>query len=123
MSEDNAASNSSEDFDELVNLVASGQATDEQYDLFAAKYVSADAQNQLAAMFRSPEAQEAAFRDWYDNVIAPIGLPEEPARQMFNGEMDISDFVDSLTDEQMDAFLDKYPALQEAYNAKLDETG
>ena len=50
----------------------------------------------------------------------PLDISPLPAFRLFTGQVSIEQFVQDLSDEQLDTFLDRYPALQAAHQARID---
>ena len=94
------------------------------YDCYSSEHLSeifgADLMNQLAAHWRGPQETLRVFEEWFAAVMAPIGVPRESAFKMFTGAVTIDDFVDGLDEELLDTFLERYPALQQVYQARID---
>lgn len=105
--------------DELERLVLSGNADGEQLEEYFD--LSPDQMSQLAAQWRGEGETERLFTNWYRDVIAPIGLDRETAFGLFTGEIPIEQYAASLTSEQAQRFIEMFPALQEAHQAKLDQ--
>lgn len=104
---------------ELHDKVTDGTATIEEIE----EYLGPDLINAGVHRLRGEAGSRYAFLDWYEAVISPIGLDKVPAWRMFSGQITIDDYAASLTTEEADRFVEMFPDLQSAYQAKLDATG
>ena len=70
-----------------------------------------------------PHEKDTQFHAWFDEVITPLeaDIAEDTARQFFLAEIGIDEFVEALNEDQLDAFLEKFPALQDAFVATHQE--
>ncbi len=101
---------------ELHDKIVSGTATMEEIE----EYVGPDLINAGVHRLRGESDSRYAFLNWYEAVIEPIGLDKVAAWRMFSGQDTIDEFAASLTNEEADRFVEMFPDLQSAYQAKLD---
>lgn len=80
----------------------------------------ADLMNQLAAQWREPDVTRSLFRAWHKAVTEPIGVPAKTAGELFTGIITIEEFVETLDDHLLDAFVEQFPQLQAAFQATLE---
>ena len=102
---------------ELRRLIEAGRATDEQI----AEFLGPDLCNQLNASFSDPEwTTQPAYAAWYEDVLKPLDIPYLTGYLLYTGEISIAGFTANLSDDQAANFVEKFPALQRAYQSKLD---
>lgn len=108
---------------DLHQLVMTGQATTEEL----AGYFGPDLLNQGVHQLRGEQLSRSAIEGWYGAIITPMGFTsadeKDRASRMFTGAITIVDYADGFTEEEADLSCDRYPALQVAYQAKLDAEG
>lgn len=102
--------------DELRTKVLDGIATDEELT----EFFGPDLMNELAHQWRGEDASRSLFTQWYRDVIGPIGLDAKAAWRMFSGVDSIEQYVDTLTAEEAERFVELYPDLQAAHQARID---
>ena len=100
---------------ELQEFIMAGQATTAELE----EHFGPDLMNQLAAQWRGEDETQRLFRNWYNDVIAPIGLDRAKAFALFTGAITIEEYAASLTSIQAKRFIALFPDLQTAHEDKL----
>ena len=102
--------------EELRTLVLTGLADDDEL----AEFFGPDLMNQLANQWRDENHTRRLFTAWYVDVMGPLGIEPAPAFAMFKGETTINDFVGTLDEALLDDFLERFPALQEEHQTRIE---
>lgn len=105
---------------QLDHLARAGEADDDELtELFGTEL--------LQRMYVNAIGHEAAmdrFYDWFREVIAPIeGIGMPAALSLFTGTISIEAFCDSMNEATLTRFCERYPALQDAHQDKLEASG
>ena len=99
---------------ELLTNIKAGRATDDQL----AEFIGPDLMIKWGVQWQ-PEIENAmTFIDWYNVVAKPLGVPRGAAKNLFYGRIRIKEFVAELSDDVLDAFLERFEDLQEDFRLK-----
>lgn len=101
---------------ELHKRIVAGEATLEEVE----DYLGPDLMNELAHRWRGEEHSRSLFTQWYRDVIGPIGLDARAAWRMFSGQGTIEEFAAGLTPEEEERFVEMFPGLQAAHQARIE---
>lgn len=83
--------------------------------------LSPDVMIQLYNQWERPAQLSDDFREWFEVVMAPLGVPEKLAFQVFSGQISTEAFVLQLDDDQLDRFDREFEQRQEAYMVTRDD--
>lgn len=100
----------------VPDSIVRGSASDDEL----AEFLGADLMNQLAAQWRGPEQSRRLFAHWYVDVMKPLGIALDPAFKLFTGAITIDAFVNTLSENMLDTFIEQYPVLQARHQARID---
>ena len=103
---------------ELLADVKTGRATDDQL----AEFVGPDLMIELGTQWRSDIENAHLFANWYSDVAEPLGVPRDAAENLFYGRVAIEEFVDGLSEDVIDAFLERFEGLQRKHLLKLQSS-
>lgn len=100
----------------VPDSIVRGSASDDEL----AELLGADLMNQLAAQWRGPEQSRRLFAHWYVDVMKPLGIALDPAFKLFTGAITIDAFVNTLSENMLDTFIEQYPVLQARHQTRID---
>lgn len=104
----------------VAAAVSAGTATDDEL----ATWLGPELSLRLGADFAGRDATEEAFGAWYEDVASPLGIERDQAFALFTGRTTADQFAAELPEEDLDGFLERFPQLQAAHQARLDaQTG
>ena len=95
----------------LLADVKAGRATDDQL----AEFIGPDLMIRWGVQWRPKIESAMTFIDWHNNVTKPLGVPRDAAKNLFYGRVRIKEFVAGLSDDALDAFLERFEDLQEDF--------
>lgn len=100
----------------IAAAVAAGTATDDEL----ATWLGPDLALRLGADFAGQSATQEAFEAWHEAVTSPLGIERDQAFALFTGRTTAEQFAAELPEENLDEFLERFPQLQAAHQARLD---